>query len=109
MATPRHQLIDANGIRLHVVDQGSGPAVLFCHGYPSTWFGWRQAMRAVANAGFHAIALDIHRYGDSDTPDASDLYTPFHTVDKENTEQDHFKDERAILVGHDFGASVTWN
>jgi len=109
MATPNHQLIDANGIRLHVVDQGSGPAILFCHGYPSTWFGWRGAMHAVANAGFHAIALDMRGYGESDAPDESHLYTPFHTVGDVISLLDHFKVDRAILVGHDFGASVTWN
>jgi len=66
-------------------------------------------MRVVANGGFHAIALDMRGYGDSDAPDASDLYTPFHTVGDVISVLDHFKVDRAILVGHDFGASVTWN
>lgn len=109
MSIPEHRLIDAAGIRLHVVEQGSGPAVLFCHGFPTTWRSWRSAMEAAADAGFRAIAVDMRGYGDSDAPDDSDLYTPFHTVGDVIAVLDHFGIERAILVGHDFGANIAWN
>ena len=109
MNGPDHHLVDANGIRLHVVEQGSGPAVVFCHGFPTTWVSWRRAMQATADAGFHAVALDMRGYGDSDAPDDSALYTPFHTVGDVIAVLDHFRIARAILVGHDFGASIAWN
>jgi pimeloyl-ACP methyl ester carboxylesterase len=109
MNAPNHDLVDAGGIRLHVVEQGSGPAVIFCHGFPATWASWRRAMEATADAGFHAIALDMRGYGDSDAPGDSDLYTPFHTVGDVIAVLDHFQIGRAILVGHDFGANVAWN
>jgi pimeloyl-ACP methyl ester carboxylesterase len=109
MSEPQHHLIDAAGIRLHVVEQGSGPAILFCHGFPTTWVSWRSAMQATADTGFHAIALDMRGYGDSDAPWDASLYTPFHTVGDLVAVLDHFQIERAILVGHDFGANVAWN
>jgi len=109
MSDPNHHSVDAGGIRLHVVEQGCGPAVLFCHGFPTTWASWRRAMQAIADAGFHAIALDMRGYGDSDAPDDADLYTPFHTVGDVIAVLDHFQIGSAILVGHDFGANVAWN
>jgi pimeloyl-ACP methyl ester carboxylesterase len=109
MTDPNHHLIDARGIRLHVVEQGSGPAVLFCHGFPTTWASWRLAMRTIADAGFHSIAFDMRGYGDSDAPDDADLYTPFHTVGDVIAILDHFQISSAILVGHDFGANIAWN
>src|ERR1700731_1718923 len=44
--------IDTNGITLHVTEQGEGPAVLFCHGFPDTSYTWRQQMKVVASAGY---------------------------------------------------------
>lgn len=109
MTEPNHFTVDARGIRLHVVEQGSGAPVVFCHGFPTTWASWRQAMQATADAGFHAIAFDMRGYGDSDAPDDVELYTPFHTVGDVIAIMDHFGIERAVLVGHDFGANIAWN
>jgi pimeloyl-ACP methyl ester carboxylesterase len=109
MIDPNHHFVDAGGIRLHVVEQGSGPAVVFCHGFPATWASWRRAMQATAEAGFHAIALDMRGYGDSDAPSDANLYTPFHTVGDVIAVLDHFEVGSAILVGHDFGANIAWN
>ena len=43
--------IPTNGISLHVTEQGQGPAVLFCHGFPDTSYTWCRQMRAIASAG----------------------------------------------------------
>jgi pimeloyl-ACP methyl ester carboxylesterase len=42
--------VTTNGITLHVTEQGEGPAVLFCHGFPDTSYTWRRQMKAIANA-----------------------------------------------------------
>src|ERR1700683_1472175 len=55
--------IATNGISLHVTEQGRGPAVLFCHGFPDTSYTWRKQMKAVASAGYRAIAPDMRGYG----------------------------------------------
>ncbi|MDR7144741.1 alpha/beta hydrolase [Rhizobium sp. BE258] len=105
----KHRIINANGTSLHVVDQGNGPLVLFCHGFPATWRSWKDAMGAVAHAGYRAAAFDMRGYGDSDAPDDANDYTPFHTVGDVIAILDSFGVQQAVLVGHDFGASTAWN
>lgn len=59
----------ANGIRLYYVEQGDGPLVLLCHGFPELWYSWRHQLAALAGSGFHAVAVDLPGYGRSDKPD----------------------------------------
>jgi len=65
-----HKHVHTNGIRMHVVEAGSGFPVLFCHGFPELWYSWRQQIKALAEAGFRAIAPDQRGYGDTDAPPA---------------------------------------
>ena len=37
----RHREVAANGIHHHLVEQGEGPLVLMCHGFPEIWYSWR--------------------------------------------------------------------
>jgi hypothetical protein len=71
--------IETNGITLHVSEQGRGPAVLFCHGFPDTSYTWRRQMKAIASAGYRAIAPDMRGYGHNSAPADATLYTPLHT------------------------------
>ena len=105
----RHRHLDANGVTLHAVELGDGPVVLFCHGFPDTWRGWRRQMEAVAAAGYRALTLDMRGYGESSAPADAALYTPFHTVGDLVGLLDALQLETAAIVGHDFGASVAWN
>lgn len=104
-----HRQIEANGISLHVVDAGAGPAILFVHGFPDTWRGWRRQMSAVVEAGYRALSLDMRGYGGSDKPDEVDAYTMFQCVGDLIGTLDALDIERAVLVGHDFGAAVCWS
>jgi pimeloyl-ACP methyl ester carboxylesterase len=54
-----HRTIEANGLRIHLVEAGSGPMVLFRHGFPESWYSWRHQIEARAEAGYRAIALDM--------------------------------------------------
>lgn len=105
----KHATIATNGIELHVVEAGEGPAVLFCHGFPDTWRTWRRQMAAVADAGHRAIAVDMRGYGRSSAPDDAALYTPFHTVGDLAGLLDRLGLPAVTVVGHDFGASVAWS
>jgi pimeloyl-ACP methyl ester carboxylesterase len=104
-----HAQIEANGISLHMVEIGAGPAVLFCHGFPDTWRGWRRQMEATAAAGFRAIALDMRGYGLSSAPENPHAYTVLHTVGDAVGVLDALAISDAVIVGHDFGASTAWN
>ena len=51
-----HRIVETNGIRMHIAEQGTGPLVLLCHGFPECWYSWRHQLSALAEAGFHAVA-----------------------------------------------------
>jgi pimeloyl-ACP methyl ester carboxylesterase len=101
--------IDTNGITLHVTEQGDGPAVLFCHGFPDTSYTWRRQMKAVASAGYRAIAPDMRGYGRSSAPADPTLYTPLHTAGDLVGLLDALNISSAVIVGHDWGAAHAWN
>ena len=105
----KQQQVETNGVSLNVVEQGDGPAVLFVHGFPDGWRGWRRQMAAVADAGYRAIALDMRGYGNSSKPDDPARYTIFHCVGDLVGVLDALQIERAALVGHDFGAAISWS
>jgi pimeloyl-ACP methyl ester carboxylesterase len=101
--------VATNGIVLHVTEQGDGPAVLFCHGFPDTAYTWRRQMKAVASAGYRAIAPDLRGYGRSSAPADATLYTPLQTAGDLVGLLDELKIPNAVLVGHDWGAAHAWN
>ena len=109
MSALQHHTVQANGIDIHFAEQGSGPAVLLCHGFPETWWSWRRQMQPLAEAGYRAIALDMRGYGDSGAPDAIDQYTIFHLVGDLVGLLDVLELPQAVVVGHDWGAPVAWN
>src|SRR6201995_2830798 len=63
-----HRFVGANGSRFHVVEAGTGPLVLFLHGFPEFWGPWHDVMTRVAEAGYRAVAIDLRGYGASDKP-----------------------------------------
>ena len=101
--------VETNGISLHVTEQGEGPAVIFCHGFPDTSYTWRRQMKTVASAGYRAIAPDMRGYGRSSAPADANLYTALHTAGDLVGLLDALKVPSAILVGHDWGATHSWN
>jgi len=105
----RHHHIKTNGINLHVVDAGQGTPVFLLHGFPAIWSSWRAQIDGLSQAGYRVLVPDMRGYGESDTPQAPDLYTPFHTVGDLIGVLDHLDIERSALVGHDFGADIAWN
>jgi pimeloyl-ACP methyl ester carboxylesterase len=103
------RLVEANGIRLNVVERGDGPLVLLCHGFPESWYSWRHQIDALADAGFRVVAPDMRGYGKSDQPEAIDQYTVFHLVGDLVGLLDALEAPDAVVVGHDWGAAVAWH
>jgi pimeloyl-ACP methyl ester carboxylesterase len=108
MSEVRHRTVETNGIRMHVAEQGDGPLVLLCHGFPESWYSWRHQLEALAAAGFHAVAPDMRGYGKSDAPEGIDQYTIFHLVGDMVGLLDALEVPMAVVVGHDSGAGVAW-
>lgn len=108
MSEPTQRMIETNGIRLNIAEQGKGPLLLLCHGFPESWYSWRHQIDALAAAGFHAVAPDMRGYGKSDAPDAIDQYTVFHLIGDLVGLLDALDAPTAIIVGHDWGAGIAW-
>jgi len=103
-----HRTIQANEIHLHFVEQGEGPHILLCHGFPELWHSWRFQLPALSSAGFRAVAVDMRGYGQSDRPEAIDQYTLFHLVGDMVGLLDALGAQQAVIAGHDWGAAVAW-
>ena len=108
MAEIAHRFVEANGIRIHLAEAGSGPLVLLCHGFPESWHSWRSQIAALAEAGYHAVAPDMRGYGQTDAPAAIEAYTLFHLVGDMVGILDALGEQQAVVVGHDWGAPVAW-
>jgi pimeloyl-ACP methyl ester carboxylesterase len=103
-----HRMIETNGIRLHVAEQGEGPLVILCRGFPECWYSWRHQLGALAKAGFHAVAPDLRGYGRSDRPEDVEKYTILHDIGDIVGLVDALGAKQAVIAGHDIGAAIAW-
>jgi pimeloyl-ACP methyl ester carboxylesterase len=108
------RMVEANGITLRVAEAGpitdeTAPLVLLVHGWPESWYSWRHQIPAIANAGYRVIAPDMRGYGRSDAPEAVEAYDIHNLSGDMVGLLDAYGAEKAVIIGHDWGAIVTWN
>ncbi len=101
--------VQLDDIRMRFAEQGRGPLVLFCHGWPESWYSWRHQMAAVAAAGFRAVAPDMRGYGGTDAPLDPARYSLLHLVGDMVALLKALGETQAVVVGHDWGAPVAWH
>ena len=106
MAELKHKFVDTNGIRMHYVEQGSGPLVVLCHGWPESWYSWRHQIPALADAGFRVVAPDQRGYGQTDPIES---YNILNLVGDIVGLVNSLGVDSAVIAGHDWGAPVAWN
>jgi pimeloyl-ACP methyl ester carboxylesterase len=104
-----HRTVEANGIRIHLAEAGKGPLVLLCHGFPESWYSWRGQLKALAEAGYHAVAPDMRGYGETDRPEEIEKYTLLHLIGDMIGVLDALGADKGVIVGHDWGAPVAWH
>jgi len=105
---PNPHFVDSNGIRMAVFEQGEGPAVIMVHGFPELAYSWRHQIPVLADAGFRAIAPDMRGYGQTDSPAGVENYSAAKLIGDLNGLLDALHLERAVFVGHDWGALLLW-
>ena len=105
---PAPQLLDTDAIRMAVYEAGDGPPVIFVHGFPELAYSWRHQLPAIAAAGYRAIAPDMRGYGGTDKPPDVGDYTVQKLIGDITGLMDKLELERALIVGHDWGALVGW-
>ena len=101
--------IEVNGVGLHVVRGGSGPAVLLLHGYPQTHVMWHKIAPELART-HTVVAPDMRGYGDSDKPAADprdhEVYCKRTTANDLVAMMISLGLDRWHVAGHDRGARV---
>ena len=106
MALETHRFINTNGIKMHIAQQGSGPLVVLCHGFPESWYSWRHQLTALSEAGYHVVAPDQRGYGQTDRPEPIEAYNILELTADIVGLVDALNQEQAVIVGHDWGAVV---
>jgi pimeloyl-ACP methyl ester carboxylesterase len=107
-ARVNHRQLQVNGIELHVAELGNGPPVVLCHGFPELWYSWRYQLPALGEAGYRAVAPDMRGYGQSSIPEDVDAYDVPTVCGDMLGLLDALDEQRAVFVGHDWGAAVVW-
>ena len=108
--TSTERLVETNGVQLRVIEAGEqgAPVVVLAHGFPELAYSWRHQIPALAEAGYHVLAPDQRGYGGSSKPAAVDAYNVVELSADIVGLLDDVGAQRAVLVGHDFGAVVAW-
>jgi pimeloyl-ACP methyl ester carboxylesterase len=103
-----HRMLDLGEVRLHVAEAGEGPLIVLLHGFPEFWYSWRNQIPALAAAGYRVVAPDLRGYGLSDKPSGTSAYRGEALVGDVRRLIAAYGQERAVVVGHDWGGIVAW-
>jgi len=102
-----HKFAAVNGVKLHYVEQGKGPAILFLHGFPEFWYAWKDLLPEFAQ-DHRAIALDMRGYNLSESPAAVEAYRVPVIVEDVRALMAELGARKFVLVGHDWGGVIAW-
>ena len=106
---PSSRTVSANGIDIFLHEQGEGPLVVLCHGWPELSYSWRHQIPAIAAAGFRVAAPDMRGFGQTSAPAAVDAYSIFDHVGDMVALVEALGEKQAVIIGHDWGAPVAWH
>ena len=101
-----HRFVETNGIRMHIAEEGEGPLVILCHGFPESWYSYRHQLRTLAAAGYHAVAPDQRGYGQTDAPADIGQYSLLHLAGDVVGLAEALGGGPFVVVGHDWGSPV---
>ena len=105
----KNKIYELNNVNIYAIEHGKGPLVIMVHGWPESWYSWRHQIKPISEMGYKVVAIDVRGYGNSSKPNEIEKYDMLsligdllNIIDKENN-------EKAILIGHDWGAPICWN
>lgn len=102
-----HGYAQNGDVKIHYATMGEGPLVVMIHGFPDFWYSWRHQMEGL-KANFKVVAIDQRGYNRSDQPEGQSSYNMQHLVGDVAAVIRHFGEEKATVVGHDWGGAVAW-
>ncbi|MEY2567027.1 MAG: hypothetical protein QOE35_1556 [Actinomycetota bacterium] len=102
--------IEANGLLFAYLEAGpiDGPLALCLHGFPDSAWTWRHLLPELAGAGYRAVAPFMRGYDPTDVPDDGRAYLGDLVADACALHDSLNGDERAVLIGHDWGAVTAY-
>ncbi len=113
MALPEitEHIADLDGHKAFYLAAGpeDGPLVIFVHGWPELSLSWRNQLPVLGSLGFRAVAPDMRGYGRSSVYDSHDAYAQERVVADMLGLLAHLGADKAVWVGHDWGAPTVWN
>jgi len=103
-----HRIVESNGIKMHLAEDGEGPLVVLCHGWPELWYSWRHQLKTLAEAGYRVVAPDQRGYGKTDRPESVELYDVLQLSGDIVGLVNAIGETGAVIIGHDWGSAVAW-
>ncbi|MBM3149932.1 MAG: alpha/beta hydrolase [Chloroflexi bacterium] len=94
-------------MRLHYVTAGRGKLIMFLHGFPEFWYGWKNQLKEFGR-DYQAVAPDMRGYNLSSAPPEVDKYQTKYLVEDIRLLAEHLGHKNFVLVGHDWGGAVAW-
>lgn len=108
MDVVEHKFADSDGVKIHYAAAGSGPLVVFIHGFPDFWYSWNHQMAGLMDS-HRVVALDTRGYNRSDQPPKQEDYAMSKLVGDVAAVIRAEGQEKAVIVGHDWGGAIAWN
>jgi pimeloyl-ACP methyl ester carboxylesterase len=106
---PSSRSLAVNSIEMFLLEEGTGPLVLLCHGWPELSYSWRYQIPAIAGAGYRVVAPDMRGFGQTTAPADIGTYTILDHVGDMVALVAALGEKEAVIVGHDWGAPVAWH
>lgn len=103
----KERYAELNGVRLHYIEQGNGPLIVFLHGFPEFWYAWKDLLVDFGR-DHHAVALDMRGYNLSARPESADAYRVPVIVEDVSALAARLGAKTFVLVGHDWGGVIAW-
>ncbi|MFD5319439.1 alpha/beta fold hydrolase [Streptomyces sp. NPDC127098] len=102
--------ITANGIDFFYLEQGDsqGPLALLLHGFPEAPSMWRHLMPVLADAGYRVVAPALRGFAPTQVPPSGSMRIAELIDDANALHEALGGDDRAIVIGHDWGGFATW-
>jgi haloalkane dehalogenase len=98
---------EVDGVRLHYIDEGSGPPIVMVHGQPTWSYLYRKMIPPLVDAGYRCIAPDLMGFGLSDKPEQESAYTLRGHVELFTGLVDQLSLEGVTIVGQDWGGPIS--
>lgn len=102
-----HAFADVNGIRLHYAHSGSGPLIMFLHGFPEYWDMWKAQLEEFGRDHL-AVAPDMRGYNLSSKPVEVSQYRHKYLVEDIRQLAEFLGHKKFVLVAHDWGGAAAW-